>query len=85
MKWSAVSVLLAAPLALAGALQADLVARDYYDMGSESTVIVEEVVVIWSCNGGGEATKTVNQMSTMGSAPMATHTVGISLFRVFHC
>jgi hypothetical protein len=99
MKWSAVSTLLAAPLALAGSLQADVIARNEgkemrgnmergknkygYGSSGQTEVIVEQVVLIWSCNGGGQSTKTVNEMSTMGSAPMATHTVGLTTCRVF--
>jgi len=87
MKWSALATLLAAPLALAGALQADVVARtnsksdmdtsygDGYNSGT--TIIVEEVVLIWVCKGGGSTTSTVNSVdsvtNTMGS--VATHTV----------
>jgi hypothetical protein len=94
MKWSAVSTLLAAPLALAGSLQADVIARNdgkemgqgnNYGSSGQSEVIVEQVVLIWSCNGGGQSTKTMNEMSTMGSAPMATHTVRLTTCRVFQC
>ena len=67
MKWPALATLFAAPLALAGALQADVVARtgskvdmdmsygDDYNSGSSgsTTVIVEEIVLIWVCKGGG--------------------------------
>jgi hypothetical protein len=83
MKWSAVSALFAAPLALAGTLQADLVPRTDgkemmgdkgYGMG-QTEVVVEEIVLVWSCNGGGESTKTMNHVSTMAGAAMATHTV----------
>lgn len=87
MKWSALATLLAAPLALAGALQADVVARTDRkgDMGpsygdgynSGTTIIVEEVVLIWVCKGGESTTSTVNSVdsvtNTMGS--VATHTV----------
>ncbi len=89
MKWSALATLFAAPLALAGALQADVVAKTEknYDSGmdmssssgygGETTVIVEEVVLIWVCQGGGEKTTAINAMSSMTSAmsPAATHTV----------
>jgi plastocyanin len=79
MKWSAIATLFAAPLALAGALQADVVARtdhkgsqgdedmtygDGYGSGG-TTVIVEEVVVVWVCNGGGSTTTTVNSMDSV--------------------
>ena len=91
MKWSALATLFAAPLALAGAPQADMVVRtgsvgskgdmdmtygDGYSSGG-TTIVVEEVVVIWVCKGEGSATTTVNSMdsvtNTMGS--IATHTV----------
>jgi hypothetical protein len=94
MKWSALATLLAAPLALAGALQADVVARtdhkdskgdkdasygDGYGSGG-TTIIVEEVVVVWVCNGGGSITTTVNSLdsvtNTVGSTgSVATHSV----------
>jgi hypothetical protein len=92
MKWSALASLFAAPLALAGTLQADVVARtdkkgskdmsygesygngESYGSGS-TTVIVEEVVLIWVCMGGGSSTTTMSSVTnTMGSA-MMTHTV----------
>ena len=85
MKWSAVSALLAAPLALAGTIQADVVARNDgkemmgsndYGMG-QTEVIVEEIILVWTCNGGGESTKTMNDMSTMAGSAVATHTVGL--------
>jgi len=86
MKWSALASLFAAPLVLAGALQADVVARtdskdskdmsygESYGSGS-STIIVEEVVLIWVCMGGGSSTTVMNSVTnTMGST-MSTHTV----------
>jgi hypothetical protein len=92
MKWSALATLFAAPLALAGALQADVVARTdkvskgdtditYGDgYGGGTTVIVEEVVLIWVCMGGGSKTTTKNSMDTVTSAQNAisTHTVNSS-------
>ena len=88
MKWSALATLFTAPLALAGTLQADVVARsdtkgsndmsygDGYSSGG-TTIIVEEVVVIWVCKGDGSATTTMNSVdsvtNTMGS--IATHSV----------
>ena len=86
MKWSALATLFAAPLALAGALQADVVARTNHK-GSKgdkdvtygdgngngsggTTIIVEEVVVVWVCNGGGSTTTTVNSVDS------ATNTIG---------
>jgi hypothetical protein len=94
MKWSALAILFAAPLALAGALQADVVARtdhkgsngdkdgsygDGYGSGG-TAIIVEEVVLVWVCNGGGSITTTINSMdsvtNTMGSmGSVATHSV----------
>jgi hypothetical protein len=92
MKWSALATLFAAPLALAGALQADVIARtdkgpkgdldmtygDGYSGGT--TVIVEEVVLIWVCMGGGSKTTTMNSMDAVTSAQstMSTHTVSSS-------
>jgi hypothetical protein len=90
MKWSALATLFATPLALAGAIQADVVARTEIngykgdmDMsygggsGSGNTVIVEEVVLIWVCMGGGTKTTTMNSMASVSSANAAasTHTV----------
>jgi hypothetical protein len=87
MKWSRVAALLAAPLVLAGSPLGDLNRRIAHQMkegqgvsendmsGSTTVVVKEEIVLIWACNGGGEATKTVTQMETMTSSPMATHTV----------
>jgi hypothetical protein len=86
MKWSLATALFAAPLALAGALQADLVERtsekdmskgDMYGHGSSTTVVVEEIVVIWVCSGGGGQTTTMNTMTTVAGAmaPAKTHTV----------
>jgi hypothetical protein len=91
MKWSALATLFAAPLALAGALQADVVARtssmgskgdmdmSYSDSssGGGTTIIVEEVVLIWVCMGGGSKTTTMNSMSSVTNtkSTMSTHTV----------
>ena len=92
MKWSLAAGLVAAPMALVGAIQADLVERNYmgdskkgYGMemesgyGGSSTVVVEETVVVWACNGGGEKTTTMNAMASMTGqmGPAATHTVGV--------
>ncbi len=93
MKWSAFIPLFAAPLALAGALQADVVARTdsksstgpmhmtYGNRYSGSTtIIVEEVVLVWICMGGGSKTTTMNTMASVTSAKsaMSTHTVSPS-------
>jgi hypothetical protein len=91
MKWSALATLFAAPLALAGALQADVVARtdskgstdmdmtykDGYSGGT--TVIVEEVVLVWIFMGGASKTTTMNAMTSVTSAKstMSTHTVSL--------
>jgi hypothetical protein len=87
MKWSVLATLFAAPLALAGILEADLVVRtdskgnmeSSYNNGSGggSTVIIEEVVIIWVCHGAGSATTTMNTMASETSAKgaVATHTV----------
>lgn len=85
MKWSVLATIFAAPLALAGALQADLVVRTDekgdmqlgYGNESGSSIIVEEVVIIWVCRGGGSETTTMNTMSTVANAQSAaaTHTV----------
>lgn len=84
MKWSLATALFAAPLALASALQADLVERttgkdapkgDVYQKGNKNeygngatVVVVEQVVLIWACNGGGEKTTTHNTVATAASA-----------------
>jgi hypothetical protein len=81
MKWSTLATLFAAPMALAGALQADVVARtnkryehvdtsygDGYGSGSSGSttvVVVEEVVLIWVCMGGGSKTTTVNSVDSV--------------------
>jgi plastocyanin len=88
MRFSAVVALCAAPLALAGTLQADLIARgagheDGANGGGnlvvESTSITE-VIIIWVNNGGGAPTSTVQAQSTIAGAAappgsQATHTV----------
>lgn len=56
-----------------------------YGSSGQTEVVVEEVVLIWTCNGGGQSTKTVHDMTTMGSAPAATHTVGSISCGVFPC
>ena len=95
MKWSALASLFAAPLALAGALQADVVVRTdgqgqrdkdmsygYGSSGGSTTVIVEEVVLIWVCNGGGSSTTSMNTMSSVTNTmgSMSTHTVSSRSF-----
>lgn len=90
MRFSAAATLFAAPLALAGSLQADLVARGA--MGSESVkadnVAVEvsgvssgsttEVIIIWVNNGGGAATQTVNSAMSVASATQSAVTHQVS-------
>jgi len=93
MRFSAVAALCAAPLALAGTLQADLVARGAVgietSVDSGNNVVVEasgstsitEVIIIWVNNGGGAPTSTVNAQSTFANAAppgtAATHTVTV--------
>lgn len=75
MRFSAVTALCAAPLALAGTLQSELVARG--EVGLEESgllggnVIVDqpivqitEVIIIWSNSGGGAPTQTINEPSS---------------------
>lgn len=93
MKWPVLATLFAAPLALAGALGADLVVRTdgngdmqmgYKDRSSgESTVIVEEVVIIWVCHGSGSATTTMNTMASVTSAKSAAATKTVRLAFLF--
>lgn len=90
MRFSAALSLCAAPLALAGTLQADLVERGAVGVEvategksgsnvaiSQSSTQVTEVIVIWVNDGGNSATSTVNSMQALGtaSAAAATHTV----------
>ncbi|KAI9642770.1 hypothetical protein NHQ30_008502 [Ciborinia camelliae] len=89
MKSSIIAALCAAPLVLAGNLQHDLVGRkvatpEFAEKSSELVVgdkditIVqaksEDVIIIWTNNGGGAATKTITQTKTVAQAA-ATHTV----------
>ena len=90
MKLSVLATFFAAPLALAGTLQADVVARtetkgfkgetgithnEGYSGGT--TIIIEEIVLVWICMGGGTQTTTVNSVAAASSAKgsTATHTV----------
>lgn len=89
MKWSAVAALCAAPLALAGTIQADIVPREKVEVDSgisggskgysgssgSSETVVEEVIIIWVNNGGGSATQTMGSTMSLASAAAATHTV----------
>jgi len=71
MRFSAVAALCAAPLALAGTLQADLAARGVgieEGLNSGNVVLqsssITEVIIIWVNNGGGSPTTTVQPQST---------------------
>jgi len=82
MKWSAVATLCTAPLALAGALQADVVPRGVAadvavqaSSSGSSTVEIEEVIVIWMNSGGGSQTTTMGSTMAMNNVAAATHTV----------
>ncbi|KAF7855460.1 hypothetical protein EAF04_010202 [Stromatinia cepivora] len=91
MRSSVIAALCAAPLALAGNLQHDLVGRgvitpEFAEISSEFVVkekdiaIVqaksEDVIIIWTNNGGGAATQTLTQTKTVTQAAgAATHTV----------
>lgn len=83
MRFSTIAALCAAPLALAGTLQADLAARgavgleariadkdlmmDSSSVNIEQSVSVEDVLIIWVNNGGGAATSTVTDTVTVTS------------------
>lgn len=91
MRFSTIAAVCAAPLALAGTLEAELVARGAldsrkaYGSSSGSGVIVEttgsvsitEIIIIWVNNGGGATTQQINSASSIsaGTAAAATHTV----------
>jgi len=93
MRFSAVAALCAAPLALAGSLQADLVARgavgveasvdsgNNFVVEASGSTSITEVIIIWVNNGGGAATSTVNAQSTFANAAppgaAATHSVTV--------
>lgn len=100
MRSSVIAALCAAPLALAGNLQHDLVGRgivtpEYAERSSELVVrakditIVqaksEDVIIIWTNNGGGAATETITETKTVTqkaaaatvAAAAATHTVTV--------
>jgi len=91
MRFSAVAALCAAPLALAGSLQADLVARGAIEASVDSgnnlavevagSTSVTEVIIIWVNNGGGAPTSTLQAQSTFANAAppgsAATHTVTV--------
>jgi hypothetical protein len=88
MKWSSVAgLLLTAPLALAATLKADLVERNMAKSemkcsssscsdGYSTTIVVQEVTVIWVNYGGGSKTTTINAASSAMGGAQATHTVG---------
>ena len=92
MKWSSVAgLLLTAPLALAATLKADLVERKVErnmansetkcsssscSDGYSTTIVVQEVIVIWVNYGGGSKTTTINAASSAMGGAQATHTVG---------
>lgn len=77
MRFSAVATLCAAPLALAGSLQANLERREAVNVqvsqnvGSNPLVVqaaggsATEIIIIWVNNGGGAATQTINQPVTV--------------------
>lgn len=90
MRSSVIAALCAAPLALAGNLQHDLVGRGVVtpELAERSSELVvranditivqaksEDVIIIWTNNGGGAATKTVTEVQTVTQAAAATHTV----------
>ncbi|PSS27198.1 hypothetical protein M430DRAFT_130471 [Amorphotheca resinae ATCC 22711] len=81
MRFSAVATLCAAPLALAGTLQADLVERGAVELetgisisngkggnSKSSGSSVDEIIVIWVNEGGGAATSTVTNTVTVTDA-----------------
>jgi hypothetical protein len=84
MRFSAVATLCAAPLALAGTLQADLVERGAVELetgisiskgssgkgddNKSSGSSVDEIIVIWVNQGGGAATSTVTNTVTVTDA-----------------
>ncbi|RAL65434.1 hypothetical protein DID88_001001 [Monilinia fructigena] len=99
MRSSIIAALCAAPLALAGNIQHGLIGRgvvspEFSERSSELLVrdkditIVqaksEDIIIIWTNNGGGAATKTVTETKTVTqasgatkAAAAATHTVTI--------
>ncbi|CAD6445298.1 8febf273-d1a5-4da0-98ce-867748ad0fa8 [Sclerotinia trifoliorum] len=93
MRSSIIAALCAAPLALAGNLQHDLVGRgvitpEFTEKSSELVVkekditIVqaksEVIIIIWTNNGGGAATQTLTETKTVTQgAGAATHTVTV--------
>ncbi|KAJ8059649.1 hypothetical protein OCU04_011298 [Sclerotinia nivalis] len=93
MRSSVIAALCAAPLALAGNLQHDLVGRgvitpEFAERSSELVVkekditIVqaksEDIIIIWTNNGGGAATQTLTDTKTVTQgAGAATHTVTV--------
>jgi hypothetical protein len=99
MKWTAAATLLAVPLALASSVQnMAFVERRHesskngggqsFEVGSGSgktTIVVEQIVVIWVNYGGGATTAQINSASTAaGAAAAATHTVSKSLLSLRH-
>ncbi|KAF4618118.1 hypothetical protein G7Y89_g14991 [Cudoniella acicularis] len=85
MRFSAALALCAAPLALAGSLQADLARRGSVGVevqqsgSSKDTTQITEIIVIWVNNGGNSQTSTVNSAASVsaGSAAAATHQVTV--------
>ncbi|KAA8571463.1 hypothetical protein EYC84_001463 [Monilinia fructicola] len=99
MRSSIIAALCAAPLTLAGNIQHDLIGRgvvapEFSERSSELLVgekditIVqaksEDIIIIWTNNGGGAATKTVTETKTVTqasgatkAAAAATHTVTV--------
>lgn len=70
MRFSTITTIFAAPLALVSALSVELVEK-------RESVTITEVIVIWINQGGEATTKTVNTMSVAatGAAAAVTHTV----------
>ncbi|CCD45089.1 hypothetical protein ACHAQE_000575 [Botrytis cinerea] len=97
MRSSVIAALCAAPLALAGNLQHDLAGRGIItpELAERSSELVinkkeitivqaksEEIIIIWTNDGNGAATKTVTETKTVGqvagataAAAQTTHTV----------
>lgn len=93
MKWSAVLAVCAAPFALGGILDVDIVGRaDGKGKDSKDSVIVggnvvstatTEIIIIWVNNGNGAPTETINSQvsasATSAAAAAATHQVSFHL------
>lgn len=81
MRFSAIASLCAAPLALAGVLEADIIPRSGLRRGQQVKPIhavnavggsATTIVIIWVNQGAGAPTQTMNPTQV---APAATHTV----------